>query len=94
MFISSFPTTTGPISDTSRVDFMDGHALEILVQESFLGLSETAVRTIISRDSFCAEEVDIFRAVARWARANQDQNVRGILAEIRLSLLSINVSHE
>jgi BTB/POZ domain-containing protein 9 len=84
----------GPISAPPRIDFMDGHALEILVQESFLGLSETAVRTIISRDSFCAEEVDIFRAVARWARANPDQNVRGILAEIRLSLLSINVSHE
>ena len=71
---------------------MDAHALEILGQESFLGLSESAVRAIISRDSFCADEVDIFRAVARWAHANPEQDVRGILAEIRLSLLSITVS--
>lgn len=73
----------------AALEFMDGHAVEILVQESFLGLSEAAVRTVISRDSFCADEVDIFRAVARWAQANPEQEVRGILGEIRLSLLSI-----
>jgi BTB/POZ domain-containing protein 9 len=73
--------------------FMDGNALDILQQDSFLNLSESAVRAIISRDSFCADEVDIFRAVARWARANPEQDVRGILAEIRLSLLSITASH-
>ena len=71
---------------------MDGHALDILQHESFLNLSESAVRTIISRDSFCADEVDIFKAMARWAKANPEQDVRGILAEIRLSLLSITVS--
>ena len=71
---------------------MDGHALDILQHESFLSLSESAVRTIISRDSFCADEVDIFKAMARWAKANPEQDVRGILAEIRLSLLSITVS--
>ena len=71
---------------------MDGHALDILQHESFLSLSESAVRTIISRDSFCADEVDIFKAMARWAKANPEQDVRGILAVIRLSLLSITVS--
>ena len=71
---------------------MDGHALDILQHESVLNLSESAVRTIISRDSFCADEVDIFKAMARWAKANPEQDVRGILAEIRLSLLSITVS--
>ena len=71
---------------------MDGHALDILQHESILSLSESAVRTIISRDYFCADEEDIFKAMARWAKANPEQDVRGILAEIRLSLLSITVS--
>lgn len=69
--------------------FMDRHALEVLHHESFLSLSESSIREIISRDSFCAAEVEIFRAVAAWAKANPDQETRAILAEIRLSLLGI-----
>ena len=37
------------------------HAVDILNHESFTSLSEFSVREIISRDSFCAEEVQIFR---------------------------------
>jgi len=74
---------------TACLVFMDRHALEVLHHETFLSLSETAVRDIISRDSFCAAEDEIFRAVANWAKANPDQETRAILAEIRLSLLNI-----
>lgn len=75
---------------TSCRTFMDKHAVEILNQESFLSLSSVGVREIISRDSFCAPEVDIFRAVERWVTANPgpEEEVRSILSVVRLSLMS------
>jgi BTB/POZ domain-containing protein 9 len=69
--------------------FMDRHAVEILTHESFTSLSESSVREIISRDSFCAEEVQIFRAVSVWAAGNPEAEYSKVLKEIRLSLLSI-----
>jgi len=69
--------------------FMDRHAMEVLGHESFLSLSESAVQSIISRDSFCAAEVDIFRAIAAWSNANPGTDIQPILGEIRLSLLTI-----
>ena len=61
--------------------FMDRHAAEVLHHEAFLSLSESAVKSIISRDSFCAAEVDIFKAVDGW--------IGKILNKIRLELDSI-----
>lgn len=75
---------------TAALVFMDRHALEVLTSDSFLGLSEAALQQIISRDSFCATEVDIFIAVSKWSAANPALDVRPILPEIRLSLLTIN----
>ena len=75
--------------DTAALMFMDRHAMEVLGHESFLSLSEAAVRSIISRDSFCAAEVDIFRAIAAWSRANPSTDIQPILGEIRLSLVTI-----
>jgi len=70
--------------------FMDRHAMEVLNHESFQTLSETSVREVISRDSFCAEEVDIFRAIAKWSAANPEVDVAStVLREIRLSLINI-----
>jgi len=74
---------------TAALMFMDRHAMEVLGHESFLSLSENSVQSIISRDSFCAAEVDIFRAIAGWSRANPGVDIQHILGEIRLSLLTI-----
>jgi len=74
---------------SAALSYMDRHALEVLGHESFLGLSENAIVQIISRDSFCAAEVDIFRAVAAWSRANPSLDLKPILSEIRLSLFTI-----
>ena len=41
--------------------FMDRHAGEVIQHESFSNLSGDCVRAIISRDSFCATEVEIFK---------------------------------
>ena len=47
-----------------------------------------------NRDSFCATEVDIFKAAAAWVKANADEDVASsveecsdILSEVRLSLI-------
>jgi len=69
--------------------YMDRHAVEVLNHESFLSLSESSVRDLISRDSFCAEEIEVFRAVATWSKANPEVDVTSVLKEIRLSLVNI-----
>ena len=68
--------------------FMDRHAAEVLHHEAFLSLSESAVKSIISRDSFCAAEVDIFKAIDGWSKANSG-DIGNILNEIRLELVTI-----
>ena len=51
---------------------------------------QTGIHAIISRDSFCAPEVDIFRAVQSWVGANpaEVEQTRTILSAVRLSLMS------
>jgi BTB/POZ domain-containing protein 9 len=49
---------------------MDKYASEIIQHESFLQLSPTALSELISRDSFYAPEIEIFKAVNKWVKAN------------------------
>lgn len=68
--------------------FMDRHAVDVIQHESFSNLSGDCVRDIISRDSFCAPEVEIFKAVHNWVRINESpEEWRQILNEVRLSLI-------
>jgi len=75
--------------EDSALLFMDRNALEVLNHDSFVTLSDAAVKELISRDSFCADEIEIFRAVSRWAKGNPDSDVSNVLEEIRLSLINI-----
>ena len=57
-------------------------------------LTANSFQAVISRDSFCAPEVDIFLAALNWVRANQDASTeeRGcILGAVRLPLMSTQV---
>lgn len=47
------------------------------------------MRELLQRDSFCAPEVDIFRAVHTWSSANPDGDLSTVLNEVRLPLMSI-----
>jgi BTB/POZ domain-containing protein 9 len=69
--------------------FMDRHAVDVIQHESFSNLSGDCVRAIISRDSFCAPEVDIFKAVHNWVQINEatTEEFAQILGEVRLSLM-------
>ena len=59
-------------------DFMDRHASDILESEELLHLSADALIKLISRNSFCASEMVIFRAVSAWCEFN---NITGPEAE-------------
>ena len=49
---------------------MDRHASEILESEELLHLSADALIKLIKRNSFCASEMVIFRAVSAWCQYN------------------------
>ncbi|KAF2359514.1 BTB/POZ domain [Trinorchestia longiramus] len=73
-------------------DFLDKNAQVIIAHPSFKMLSPTALKSIISRDSFCAPEVDIFCGVREWAKTNDmidKAQLQEIISLIRLPLLSL-----
>ena len=55
----------------------------------FSSLSVEALKDMIARDSFCAQEVDIFRAAVQWIRSKNYPNPQEILSSVRLPLISI-----
>lgn len=72
--------------------FIDRNALDVMHHESFFTLSSTGIRDLIGRDSFCAQEVDIFTAVVQWTDKNPgepDHVAQEILSKVRLSLMTI-----
>jgi len=79
-----------PLAEVCRT-FIDRQALEVIHHESFYNLSANTLKEMISRDSFCAQEIDIFRAVCEWAQRNSPSDlIKEIMASIRLSLISTN----
>jgi BTB/POZ domain-containing protein 9 len=72
------------------LNFADVHAVELLQSMAdFASLSEAALVSIIKRDSFCAPEVEIFRAVQCWIDENPEAD-KQLLSNIRLPLISLN----
>ncbi|XP_037076077.1 LOW QUALITY PROTEIN: BTB/POZ domain-containing protein 9-like [Pollicipes pollicipes] len=69
--------------------FMDKHAPSVLQHPSFCSMSSQGVKEVISRDSFCAPEVDIFRAVSKWTAVNPESDARQLIASVRLPLISM-----
>lgn len=52
-------------------------------------LSPDALKEIISRDSFYAPEIEIFKALQAWIKANSDVDAKDVLSYVRLSLMTI-----
>ncbi|CAJ0929536.1 unnamed protein product, partial [Mesorhabditis belari] len=71
------------------LEYADRNAELVLGSEGFLQLSESAVQQLISRDSFCAKEIDIFQAVSEWINANSSESGQNLLDEVRLPLISL-----
>ena len=74
-------------------NFLDRNAVEVLSTAGFACLSITGLVDIISRDSFCAPEVQIFRAVLAWVKNNEDvsmEDLPSVLKHVRLALMSLH----
>lgn len=69
--------------------FIDTNALEVMNHFSFYDLSAAALKDMISRDSFCAQEIEIFKAVVEWAKRNPNTDYQPILDCVRLPLISL-----
>ncbi|CAH8636926.1 unnamed protein product [Heterobilharzia americana] len=52
--------------------FLDCLAPAPLSDPRFLRLSQTSVERLLSRDSFCASEIEIFRAVCAWLKSSKE----------------------
>lgn len=70
--------------------YIDRHAYDVIHHDSFLTLSTSALKEMISRDSFCCPEVDIFRAVIEWVRKNPGSVASDVLTCVRLPLISLS----
>ncbi|XP_075233957.1 BTB (POZ) domain containing 9 isoform X3 [Lycorma delicatula] len=72
--------------------FMDAHAPEIIAHHSFSQLSAEGLVELVDRDSFYAPEIEIFRAVVEWIKANNispGSELDSVLMTVRLPLISI-----
>ena len=48
------------------------------------------MKELISRDSFCAPEIQIFNAIREWANLNQNVDPTPILEAVRLPLMTMH----
>ncbi|XP_045185511.2 BTB/POZ domain-containing protein 9-like [Mercenaria mercenaria] len=71
-------------------EFMDRNASQILQSDAFLTLSKHSVKELISRDSFCAPEIEIFISIQKWADDNEGEDPTPILESVRLALMSMH----
>ena len=71
--------------------YIDRNALEVMQHESFYQLSPTALKEMIQRDSFCAQEVEVFKAIQDWIKRNpgEKESIPEILSCVRLPLMSL-----
>jgi len=60
--------------------------------EGFLSLSQAALVDLLSRDSFFAPEIEIFRAVIRWMEKHNVsiEDAKDLLKVVRLQLVTRN----
>ena len=67
-------------------EYTDENANSVLESEALVSIPQADLVRIISRDSFLAEEVNVFNAVRRWIEHNQihSENVSDLLQCVRL----------
>ncbi|KAG5677275.1 hypothetical protein PVAND_007045 [Polypedilum vanderplanki] len=71
--------------------FIDKNAEELLTHETFKYLYKDSLILLLARDSFYADEVQIFKAVSQWIDANSDlkpEEIKEVVNNIRLPLIS------
>lgn len=73
------------------LSYVDKNALDVMHHESFYQLSPSSLKEMIERDSFCAQEIDIFKSVKGWIQRNPDEkeSIQDILSCVRLPLMEL-----
>lgn len=73
------------------LSYIDKNATDVMNHESFFMLSPSSLKEMIQRDSFCAQEIDVFKAVQEWIRRNPEEkdSIPEILACVRLPLIEL-----
>ena len=56
----------------------------------FTCIFQNALVEVISRDSFCAPEIEIFKALQSWKERNAEANITAVVKSIRLPLMSLD----
>lgn len=75
------------------LNFLDRNALEVLSTDGFSCLTKSALIEVVKRDSFCAPENQIFRAVQEWVESAEEMSegdFKDILDTVRLPLISLH----
>ena len=57
-------------------------------REIYLGF-QSALKEVIARDSFCAPEIEIFKAVQLWSERNPNEEMKDIVTAVRLPLMTL-----
>lgn len=70
------------------IDFIDTNASDVLLLESSLKLPIEELKEILSRDTFCATETDLFHFLLRWIEANPNTDYEQLLSCVRFSLFN------
>ncbi len=76
--------------EAACLTYMDHHASDIITNDGFSRLSKHAALALISRKSFCATEIQIFRGVTNWLKENETEDVGELTRSVRLPLIDIN----
>jgi BTB/POZ domain-containing protein 9 len=70
--------------------FIDKNALILIKQKNIMQLSLDSLSSIISRDSFCVPEIEIFNVIKNWHDFNDIKEPKeSLLQKIRLPLLKL-----
>ena len=79
-----------PQLNKSCQQFIESHTTQVLQHPSLLHLPKDTVVGIISRDTFVAPEIEIFKAVQKWKEHNKKgvEEIAKLLECIRLSEFS------
>lgn len=72
--------------------FIDKNAEDLLSHESFKYLYKDSLMELLARDSFCVDEVIIFKSVHSWIECNSDlkpDDIKEVVSKIRLPLINV-----
>ena len=74
---------------TACLHYLDHNAEQVLKEDNFLRLSKINLKSILLRDSFCANELNILIALNNWIKANSDEDCKELYKQIRMNLIDL-----